>query len=1299
MERSLILAIILIAIIGYKYLGKLTLFVLILSLIYLVFQKHVVNLINKNQEGFDIKDLSMISFWNFAKGDNNQKIYFSGRAGGNNNAKIVENEGLVLSSAADWAETNFITKTLSGSKSLVAWATITDNDGSRGGAPIAIFQDQTQHFDAIVWAERENNKWMVGSDHFRRTNKGTTKTPDSPINTKQCIVMTQDYSGDNIIIKLYIDGEKVDEYTSPNKITYEANTWRIYFGPRHTNQERTRRSGHFIGTIHAAGLFDKALTEDEVKQLPSLLDTLTEIKIGSSSTNPKEVSLPENVTYVDNMPYNEQNPVWKDTFENTINTANKTLSVKRTDNDGKPTGWGQNLVFKGYANKENPNMTTPITDANIKPVYSNFEKFTFNNTNKELSDSNDLKLTDKFTVMAWVKQKEKTNDWVRIIGKGNKTNRNYGLWVKGKDGQLLSQVYTVNNDKSNVRVANSYLENDKWTHLAMTYNKDGRQRLYKNGKMIEAKDSKGKPLTDDEPLTIGGAEIHSKFKGEITGAVVLDIVLNEDDIKKFAESPDKNLNEILGTTPSSSSYFDTSSYCDGGKIYVNAASEGISATQNNEENCAKNCMSDENCEMYLMPNSNTCYTYKNVSNISMFCEGGGNHAYWGKVKNSVADNIIKYPQNVTQNDTQLFNSLNGKYNVSYQNMIRPGVTMEVNDGKMRQTNKDGNNIFDEKIQTENIKNKCTKEDDKDKTFYVENTYGQGKYECLKKDGNNIIGNHYFANNTLFGPVEYAPIESQESVKYGEPVNLHLTDGVTEQPIPLVKISYAGTKTPAPTELNGNDIVEITDANNENKILVMGKDRFLTMIDKTLEPKPEYDVDQFLLKPEVGQLSEKEYKEKLVTDPIKYGEKIAIAIVTKRQRNILYNGCGWFGCRVLRPNTGHFGHGGKNRDKIPYTTLSQGSTNNIMQTTESVGESVKYGQPVNLELIDGKTKQPVPSLKILNANDKTSTGDATYTKVMFADAENENKILVMGKDRFITMIDTTSQPKPEYHYDTFNILPDFNVNGNPVKPANSPIKFGDKIAVSVGRRSGFTGNCGWFGCRVLYPEKGSFGHGGKNKDKVPYTTISQGPEPTLAPAPAPSSSFIGSGILPVSQLISPDAAVPISPEQDKSGSDEFRPIQPTIIQGLEPNKVTGDPVYYKPGTVKYKGLGYSPSYSEMIYLNNHVYKSTPETINQSLVKGFCNQSDNIMNKIDEKCSLLEPDVCASTECCVLFGGQKCVEGDNNGPKNKMVYSDTTIKNRDVYYYQGDCYGNCPPNNRRTNLKQVYEDMYKEDDENK
>ena len=161
----------------------------------------------------------------------------------------------------------------------------------------------------------------------------------------------------------------------------------------------------------------------------------------------------------------------------------------------------------------------------------------------------------------------------------------------------------------------------------------------------------------------------------------------------------------------------------------------------------------------------------------------------------------------------------------------------------------------------------------------------------------------------------------------------------------------------------------------------------------------------------------------------------------------------------------------------------------------------------------------------------------------------------------------------------------------------------------------------------------------------------------------------------SKQVTPDDLPKIPSKQDKSSSDEFRPMQPSIVKGLDPKNVVGSPVYYEPGTIMYNGLGYSPSYSEMVYLNNRVFKSEPKKVVEANVKGFCNQSDNIMNNINEKCNALPSDVCASTECCVLFGGEKCVEGDENGPKNKAVYSDTSIKNRDVYYYQGDCYGNC------------------------
>ena len=937
MKVFLILIALIIAITLYnqKYLGKLAPAIIVLSLLFLTFRSHIEKLWKKETEAFSEKDklkASLVSFWNFAEGDK-EGVYFSTRAGGNNNAKIVKNEGLVLSSALDWAETDFINEPLTGSKSLVAWATVKDAYKSKGGAPISIFKDENKNFDGIIWAERENNKWMIGSNSFKRTNTGTTTTPDSPINTKQCIVMTQDYSGDNIIIKLYIDGEKVDEYTSPNKTTYEAGKWRLYFGPRHTNRERTQRDGHFIGTIHAAGVIDKALTEDEVKEVNSLLD----------------------------------------------------------------------------------------------------------------------------------------------------------------------------------------------------------------------------------------------------------------------------------------------------------------------------------------------------------------------------------------------------------------------------------------------------------------------------------------------------LQLPKTVKYGETIDLQLIDGQTKEPIPLLKILYAGTKTPAPTELNGNDIVKITDAKDENKVLVMLKSRHLTMIDTTAESKPEYDTDLFLLKPEIGGLEVNEYKEKLVTDPIKYGDKIAIAIVTKRQRNILYNGCGWFGCRVLKPSTGYFGHGGKNRDTVPYTTINK---------------IIKYGETVDLQLIDGQTKEPIPLLKILYADNKTPRPTELNGNhiVKITDAKDENKLLVMLNNRRLTMIDTTSEPKPEYDYDLFLLKPEIGELGEKEykeKLVTYPIKHGDKIAISVwSKKQGrvFYNGCGYFGCRVLKPSTGYFSHGGKNKDTVPYTTIKNVPmadekelldslngkydvsyrgdirqgvtmeindgkvrqtstdgstkfdetvqtkdiknkcteendqdktfyientygkgkyeclkkdgdnikgnhyyanktlygEVKYTPldpkstgtGTLPDSEMIsdpkstGTGTLPVNEMVSdpkstgtgtlPDSEMVSDPKSTGTGtlpdSENINQFTqpPTLTKGLTTENVTPSPIYFAPGTVKYGGLGYKPSYEDINYMNNK-FITKPEVVSGFNKRGFCDLENNIMENIDKRCEKLPKDVCASTSCCVLLGDQRCVQGNKQGPTNKGIYNDTTIKNKDVYYYRGKCFGNCSDVPNTNSLPQEMPEM--------
>ena len=121
-----------------------------------------------------------------------------------------------------------------------------------------------------------------------------------------------------------------------------------------------------------------------------------------------------------------------------------------------------------------------------------------------------------------------------------------------------------------------------------------------------------------------------------------------------------------------------------------------------------------------------------------------------------------------------------------------------------------------------------------------------------------------------------------------------------------------------------------------------------------------------------------------------------------------------------------------------------------------------------------------------------------------------------------------------------------------------------------------------------------------------------------------------------------------------------------------------PVYYEPGSFPFSSTGYIPNYEDSVYLSKTTKLSQIGVIKQApyLQGGFCTQfaKDNLAR--NEKCGTLDQATCASTNCCILMGGTKCVAGDANGPSLKTVYSDVTIPNRDYWYYQGKCSGNCP-----------------------
>ena len=132
------------------------------------------------------------------------------------------------------------------------------------------------------------------------------------------------------------------------------------------------------------------------------------------------------------------------------------------------------------------------------------------------------------------------------------------------------------------------------------------------------------------------------------------------------------------------------------------------------------------------------------------------------------------------------------------------------------------------------------------------------------------------------------------------------------------------------------------------------------------------------------------------------------------------------------------------------------------------------------------------------------------------------------------------------------------------------------------------------------------------------------------------------------------------------------------QILIPKNIEGPAIYYEPGSFRFGASTYVPNYADSIYLskitgeaNTGKYYSTAATLG-----GQCEYYKDSPIKLEEVCNATRPDKCASMSCCVLLGGSKCVAGNESGPIMKSNFADIFIKNRDFYYYNGKCYGNCP-----------------------
>jgi hypothetical protein len=124
-------------------------------------------------------------------------------------------------------------------------------------------------------------------------------------------------------------------------------------------------------------------------------------------------------------------------------------------------------------------------------------------------------------------------------------------------------------------------------------------------------------------------------------------------------------------------------------------------------------------------------------------------------------------------------------------------------------------------------------------------------------------------------------------------------------------------------------------------------------------------------------------------------------------------------------------------------------------------------------------------------------------------------------------------------------------------------------------------------------------------------------------------------------------------------------------------VQGNITYHTPGSYPFGTTNYVPNYEDSIYLSKLTGQSTtmPVYNTAKMLGGFCSYFEEQPQQTETVCKTLEPNECASTNCCVLLGGAKCVYGNQSGPIYKNNYGDAFLRNKDFYYYQGKCYGNC------------------------
>lgn len=151
-----------------------------------------------------------------------------------------------------------------------------------------------------------------------------------------------------------------------------------------------------------------------------------------------------------------------------------------------------------------------------------------------VADSPALRIAGDFTIAFWKRKTANVKDWSRIVGKGNGTQRNFGVWEAPEgDGKILFQMYSPAGQPVIDLWSPAPIAINTWAHVVCTVSVNS-VSMWINGALVASGTRNGEPGTSADPLTFGFAGYHAYWAGQVDDVRLYNRALSTNEVLYLA---------------------------------------------------------------------------------------------------------------------------------------------------------------------------------------------------------------------------------------------------------------------------------------------------------------------------------------------------------------------------------------------------------------------------------------------------------------------------------------------------------------------------------------------------------------------------------------------------------------------------------------------------------------------------------------------------------------------------------------------------------------------------------------------